>query len=272
MSLTYRMIQISPYLLFIILIISTMILTGLITHAFRKYHKVKILRAHNEVTGFIFLAVASFYGLLLSFVVFLVWDELNSTRTNASKEGSSAMSLYYDIKFYPDTTGSKKMMKTYLDYVYNVIDEEYPNMALMKPSRKTPESLSLMFYEMEHIEPKNSFNEKLVGTMFTHLNELSTYRGLRINSMDSEIPNFIWTPILLGGVITILFALLLDIENASLHIFINAMLGAFIAMLIYIIIILSHPFTGSNSIEPKAYKEIFTLESWAKETPLNLKK
>ncbi len=265
MSFTYYMLQISPYLLFILLIACTAFVTGCITHAFRKYHKVEILRAHNEVTGFIFLAVASFYGLLLSFVVFLVWDQLNSTRSNASKEGSSALSLYNDIKFYPDTTASKKLMKVYLDYVYNVIDEEYPNMAKMAPSRKTPESLSIVFYEIEHINPKSSFHAQLVGVMFSHLNEIATYRGLRITSLDSEIPNIIWLPILLGGGITIFFALLLDIENVRLHIFINAMLGVFISMLIYIIIILSHPFTGSISIEPKAYKEIFTLESWAHE-------
>ena len=145
-------------------------------------------------------------------------------------------------------------------------------MAKMKPSRKTPESLSKVFYEMEHLNPQSSFHAQLVGVMFSHLNEIATYRGLRITSMDSEIPNIIWLPILLGGCITILFALLLDIENSRLHVAINAMLGAFIAMLIYIIIILSHPFTGSTSIEPKAYKEIFTIESWTKEKIILLKK
>jgi hypothetical protein len=271
MSLIYYMLQISPYLLFILLIVCTAILTAILTHVFRKFHKVKILRAHNEVTGFIFLAVSSFYGLLLSFVVFLVWDQLNSIRTNASKEGSSAMSLYYDIKFYPDTVASKKLMKVYLDYVYNVIDEEYPNMEKMEPGRKTPESLSLVFYEIEHTNPQSNFHAQLVGSMFNHLNEIATYRGLRITSMDSEIPNIIWLPILLGGVITLLFALLLDIENAHLHISINSMMGIFIAMLIFTIIILSHPFTGSIKIEPKAYKEIFTVESWIHAKPCKLK-
>lgn len=272
MSFTYYMLQISPYLLFALLIACTAIFTAIITHVFRKFHKVKILRAHNEVTGFIFMAVSSFYGLLLSFVVFLVWDQLNLIRTNASKEGSSAMSLYYDIKFYPDTIASKKLMAAYLEYVYNVIDEEYPNMAIMEPGRKTPEALSVVFYEMEHINPPTGFHAQLVGSMFNHLNEIATYRGLRITSMDSEIPNIIWLPILLGGFITLLFALLLDIENSRLHIAINSMMGIFIAMLIYTIIILSHPFTGSIRVEPKAYKEIFTVESWTHEKTVSTKK
>ena len=44
------------------------------TFLFRKYVKVKILRSHNEVIGFLFLAIASFYALLLSFIVLVVWD------------------------------------------------------------------------------------------------------------------------------------------------------------------------------------------------------
>ncbi len=266
MSFTYSLLQFSPYLLFVVLTCSTAIIVGIITYLFRKYLKVQVLRSHNEVTGFIFLAVASFYGLLLSFVVFLVWDELNSTRTNVSKEGSSAMSLYYDIKFYPDTTASKKLMGAYLDYVYHVIDEEFPMMAKMQVSRKTPETLSKVYYEMEHVNPSTGFHTQLVSVMFNRLNEIATFRGLRITAMDAEIPVIIWIPILLGGTITLIFALLLDIESRTIHTVINAMLGVFIAMLIYIIIILGHPFTGSSRIDPKAYKEIFTLESWSNET------
>ncbi|MBJ7428835.1 MAG: DUF4239 domain-containing protein, partial [Bacteroidia bacterium] len=144
------------------------------------------MRSHNEVTGFVFLAVTNLYALLLSFVVFVVWGQLNSTRDNVSKEGSSAMGLYRDIKYYPDSLVSKNLKMVYLNFVYNVIDEEFPNIAIMKPSRKTPESLSMVYFEIENMKPKNAFEAQLVAEMFSHLNELDTYRGLRINSMDTE--------------------------------------------------------------------------------------
>jgi hypothetical protein len=262
MAITYYLVQLPPFLLFAILIAVGAIVGGLGTFLFRRYSNVKILRSHNEVTGFLFLALASFYAFLLSFIVFMVWGELNDTRSNVSKEGSSAMGLYRDIKFYPDTVESKQIMIVYLDFIYNVIDEEFPNMAQRKPSRKTLESFDRVFYKMEHLNPKNPFQVQLVAQMFNHLNELATYRGLRDSSFEKEIPAPLWWPMILGALITIICSIMLDIEHARVHVALNALLGMFIGMIIFIILLLDHPYSGSLSIKPQAYKLIFTMEQW----------
>lgn len=265
MAITYYLLQIPPFILFILMISIGGIFAGLCTFLFRKYVKVKILRSHNEVTGFLFLAIASFYALLLSFIVLVVWDQLNETKVNVSKEGSSAMGLYRDIKFYPDSLESKQLMIVYLDFVFNVIDDEFPKMEHMEPSRKTPESFNKVFYKMEHLNPKNPFQIQLVAEMFNHLNELATYRGLRINSMETEISPPLWLPMIVGAIITIICAILMDIEHGGMHVTLNALLGIFIGMFLFIIILLDHPFTGSLCIKPKSYMEIFTMEQWANE-------
>jgi len=262
MSFTNYLLQIPSVLLFLLIISVGAIASGLSTLLFRKYANLKILRSHNEVTGFLFLALASFYAFLLSFIVFMVWGQMNDTRNNVSKEGSSAMGLYRDIKFYPDTIESKQLMIVYLDFIYNVIDEEFPNMEQMKQSRKTPVSFDHVFYKMEHLNPKNPFQIQLVSEMFNHLNELSTYRGLRNTSFEKEIPYALWWPIILGALITIFCAMLLDIEHTRLHISLNSLLGIFIGMLFFIILILDHPYSGSLCIKPQSYKQIFTMEQW----------
>ncbi|HZL08594.1 MAG TPA: hypothetical protein VFC65_01235 [Prolixibacteraceae bacterium] len=265
MDIMYYFIQLPPFLLFILIISIGGIIAGLSTYLFRKFIKVKILRSHNEVTGFLFLSLASFYAFLLSFIVFMVWGQLNETRGNVSKEGSSAMGLYRDIKFYPDTVESKQLMIVYLDFVYNVIDEEFPNMGRMKPSRKTTESFNRVFYKMEHLNPKNQFQIQLVAGMFNHLNQLATYRELRSTSRENEIPFPLWFPILLGAIITIICAILLDIEHRRMHVGLNTLLGIFIGMLFFIIILLDHPYSGSLGIKPESYKQIFTVEQWNNE-------
>ena len=265
MAFTYYMLQISPFLLFILTISVGAAIGGVGTYLFRKYVKVEILRSHNEVTGFLFLALASFYSLLLSFVIFMVWGQLNETRSNVSKEGSSAMGLYRDIKYYPDTVESKQLKIVYLDFIFNVIDEEFPNMGNLKTSRKTPESFNRVFFKMEHLNPKNQFQIQLVAEMFNHLNELATYRGLRTTSTETEIPALMWLPMILGAIITMFCAMLLDIEHSHMHVLLNSLLGIFIGMFLFIIISLDHPFTGSIGIKPQSYKQIFTMEQWDKE-------
>ena len=260
MAITYYMLQIPPYLFFILITSVCGSIAATSTFIFRKYIKFKVLRSHNEVTGFFFLAIASFYALLLSFIVLVVWDQLNETRGNVSKEGSSAMGLYRDIKFYPDTVEAKELMNVYLDFVYHVVDDEFPNMEHMKLSRKSPESFNKVFYKMEHLNPKNSFQIQLVAEMFNHLNELATFRGLRTTSMETEISPPMWFPMILGAIITILCSIMLDIEHTRMHVLLNMMLGVFIGMFLFIIILLDHPYSGSLGIKPKSYKQIFEIE------------
>ena len=265
MAITYYMLQINPVILFALMVASGAIAGAFATFFFRKYIRVKVLRSHNEVTGFLFLAIASFYALLLSFVVFVVWDQLNEIQSNVSKEGSSAMGLYRDIKYYPDTIRSKPLMTAYLDFVYNVLDEEFPNMAKMQSSRKTNESFSQVFYEIERLDPQNTFHIQLVSRMFNHLNELSTFRGLRTSSLEMEMPAPMWMPILLGAFITLLCSVLMDIEHKKMHVGLNSLLGAIIGMFLFIIILLDHPYTGSIAIQPRSYQQIFTLDQWENE-------
>jgi len=265
MAITYYMLQISPWLFFTLIVVSGALFAGTATYIFRRTIRVKILRSHNEVTGFVFLAVASFYALLLSFVVLIVWEKLNETHGDVSKEGSSALGLYRDIKFYPDSLESEKLMVVYLDYVFNVIDDEFPKMEEMQPSRKTAESFDQIFYRMERIIPNNQMQIQLVSEMFNHLNELATYRGLRISSMETEIPAPMWLPLIFGAIITILCTMLLDIEHIRMHVYLTSSLGAVIGAFLFMIILLDHPFTGNLGIKPESYEQIFTLEDWDKE-------
>ena len=230
MAISDYFLQIPPFLFFILIITFGGLIAGSGTFFFRKFVKMKILRSHNEVTGFLFLSIASFYAFLLSFVVFMVWGQLNETQNNVSKEGSSALGLYRDIKYYPDTIESKQLMIVYLDFVYNVIDEEFPNLGRMKPSRKTTESYNRVFYKIEHLNPKNQFQIKY---------------------------NFKWNQ-----------PYLLDIEHQRMHVALNTLLGVFIGMLFFIIILLDHPYSGSLSIKPESYKQIFTMEQWDAEINL----
>jgi len=82
-----------------------------------------------------------------------------------------------------------------MNFAFNVIDEEFPNMEHMKLSRRTPESFSQVFNKMEHLNPKTPFQIQLVAGMFNHLNELATYRGLRTSSIEAELSPYMWLPI-----------------------------------------------------------------------------
>lgn len=66
--------------------------------------------------------------------------------------------------------------------------------------------------------------------------------------------------LLAGGVLVLVFATILDVENRRLHLLANGLLSTFIGLIIYIILILDHPFAGSLRMEPTDYQEIMIME------------
>ncbi|MBK9449459.1 MAG: DUF4239 domain-containing protein [Bacteroidetes bacterium] len=259
------MLQISPVLFFLLIVGGCALVAGLGTLLFRKLVKIKVQRSHNEVTGFLFLAIASFYALLLSFIVLVVWEQLNETIGIVSKEGSTAMTLYRDIKYYPDTVRSKPLKTAYLNFVFDVVDDEFPEMARMERARGTSESFDLVFVRMAQLDPKTPMESMLVAEMMTQLNTLAADRGQRMTTMDVEIRPPLWMPIILGALITLLCAMYLDIERLRMHFILTALLGAFIGMFLFVIVVLDHPYSGVFGLKPDSYMQIFTSEKWSKE-------
>ena len=268
MTITYYLNKLPPALLFVSVLTLMAFVAGFSTFLFRKYNNRKILKSHNEVTGYLFLAIANFYALFLSFMVFVCLDQLMETKTNLSHESSSALSLYRDIKLYPDTLETKNLMGVYLDFVNNVVNEELPNMEELKPSPKTTESFNRVFFTIERLHPKDDFQIQIIGGMFSHLNDLATSQGLRNGAIDSAIPPATWLALITGAIITIMCAMLLDIERIRLHILLNTLLGAFIGLFFFAIILLDQPFSHILKGSPKSYEQIFTLEKKINQTNL----
>ena len=269
------LLQMNPILMltvFIILFSGTGIFGTLL---YRKYIRVRIDESHNEITSNGFAMVGGFYGLLLAFVVFLVWDQFNSAQQNADMEGSLSKGLYRDIKFYPASNDSasileKKMLTlTFVNYIKDVLTEDslldkegVESLAYIYfRDTVTVKSFNTFFKLIEHMHDSADYKNQRIEQMLEQLNDLATYRSLRGLALDSEIDFYIWIPLWLGGFITMLFAFMMNIENKNIHIIINGLIGAFIALIFYIIVLSDHPFTGRLRIDiKKSMGKIITWE------------
>jgi hypothetical protein len=260
MDISYHLLQMRPFVLLVVIVLSFGFIGGFGTYLFRRFVKFKYRAGHNEVVGYIFAILGGFYGLLLGFVVFFVWDTMNQAQNNANQEGSLARGLYRDIKYFPDSNKMKPLMHYYMEYVHAVVEIEYPTMEKLKPLTSNDRKyFNNVFREIERLDTEDA----RVGQMFKHLNDLATFRGLRQLDAESEIPPEIWVPLLFGGFIILLIAALVKVESIVLHVAINAMLGSFIGIVIYLIVMIDHPFTGELRIEPTQYKLIIQMQNEA---------
>jgi ABC-type multidrug transport system fused ATPase/permease subunit len=197
----------------------------------------------NEITGVIFSVVTGFYALLLSFVVFQALDKYNNVQKDADTEASSAKSLYRQIKHYPDTAVVSALKKEFMNYAKLVVTEEYPYMENKKQSELTLNSFEKVFEIIEKLNHTNDSIKLKAPSMVLSVVELSKYRSLRI-----------------GSLIIAILASLLNIKNHRYKLFLFGLMGAFIGLIIFLIITLDHPFAGSIKIKPSGYETILKME------------
>lgn len=256
MAISYHLLQLSPLFMFLLVVGFFILISFGSTLLFKRYVRLTIRHADNKGIGDIFVVIGGLYSLLMGFVVFLVWDSFNTAHVNADREGSLARGLYRDIRYYPDSARIAPLLATYVAYVNHTVEHEFVRLETMQPlTAEDRLAFNKVFAAIEAFPVRDDRTEQ----MFRHLNELDTFRSLRQLDAAAVIPGAIWMTLLIGGFLILVFSMILEFDNFRLHILLNSLLGVFIGLIVYIILLLDHPFTGSIKIEPEAYRQILTL-------------
>ena len=68
------------------------------------------------------------------------------------------------------------------------------------------------------------------------------------------MPDILWGVLVVGGIIVVGFTYLFGLENTRSHTLMIAALAAIIALVLFTIYALNHPFTGITRIKPDAFE------------------
>lgn len=257
MTTNYHLLQLPAFFLLLVVVVLFAGLSAAITVLYRRCMMPAPRIKYSGTLGHIYGLVGGIYGLLIGFVTVLVWGDYNDTQTNASKEESLATCLYREINYFPDTLKAQPLKTAYLQFVHSVVEREYPKMQRMEIfSEVDREPIDEVYRQFELLNTSDIRSDK----MLAHLDELALYRSLRLTGAQANIPTVIWIPLISGFLILLTCALLLDIDSIRLHALMNSLLGAVTGLIVYIMLLINYPFSGSMRIEPTQYKIILQME------------
>lgn len=83
------------------------------------------------------------------------------------------------------------------------------------------------------------------------LNDVSQDRAQRLNTATEGTPGVLWTAIVVGGILTMGFALLFGVSNERIHYLMVGGLAGIIALQVFVILVLSFPFAGHVRVSPE---------------------
>jgi hypothetical protein len=253
MPFTAKLLLLPPWLLFILINIIFIGISVFLLHVIRGVVQYQLCKGHNDVVASIFNKAGTVFGIVLAFVVVILWQDYNKSMDRALKEGIEALELYQDLNAYPDKGQISRASKSLLNFADLVVKDEYPAMAKMKISPATEQAMTQMRNEILHINPKTLQEQILYNKILRTFENLSRLRQERLADMESSLPGIVWGALIVGAFITIMFSICLGAEKLWLHSLLLSMLAIILATVFYLIIELDYPFVGKLSAKPTSY-------------------
>ncbi len=243
--------------LLIIVAFVSLSLGGLLLSRHFVTKRLRFSREINDAVNYFGTAIAALYSVLLGLIAVASWANFSGVSGLVSKEAAAIGVLYRDVAGYPEPlcTDMRHQLRGYTVFI---IEKAWPaqqhGKVLVDPAhRLTVIQRTLLAYD----PPSN-------GQMAAHMEALHKYnevldlRRQRIDQINDSLPGVLWVAVLAGGALTIVVSYLFWIEDLRFHLLLLTMLSLFIALMVFLIAALDHPFRGDVSVTADSYRTILT--------------
>ncbi len=210
------------------------------------------LRESHDVAGFVYAVVGVIYAVLLAFVVVVVWEQFQNADQLAESEANHLGNIRQLAKAFPDSV-SKVISAEVGEYAQSVITREWPAMSQGRSDRPTYELTKKLWNSFYSFRP-SPVEQPYYDECLRELTSFNNARRLRIISIDGKIPAVLWTLLLGGGFICIAFTYLFATPSAWTQYMITGLLAAMIAVTLFLIAQMDHPYRGGMSLQPNGFE------------------
>jgi len=212
--------------------------------------------ANDAVSGTV-QAIGVFYGITVGLIAVGVWNTNSNASDLVSREAAAIGSLHRDVSGYPSPLREELRAKL-REYTVFVINEAWP--AQQRGMGQQIDTGSKIVDEFQaglySFQPANMSQFALHSETLRAYNTLLEYRRLRIDAVGGRLSAVMWSVIWVGAAISIGIAYFFNIPDFKLHAILIMLMGGFLAMVLFMIVINDKPFYGYVSISSDPYKLI----------------
>ena len=212
--------------------------------------------ANDAVSGTV-QAIGVFYGITVGLIAVGVWNTNSNASDLVSKEAAAIGTLYRDLSGYPSPLREELRSKL-REYTVFVIEQAWP--AQQKGEGQIVMGGAGILDDFQN--GLYSFNPSSASQSALHTETLGAYnqmiesRRLRIDAVNSGLSMVMWAVIWVGAAISIGVAYFFNIPDGRLHVILVALMGGFLGILLFMIVVNDRPFYGYVRVSSDPYKLI----------------
>ena len=223
----------------------------LLFEAIRK--KTGNLLQSNETAGLIFGAISLLYSLLLAFVIVAVWTDYEELNDTIEKEADKLNNILSHSSTLPDTL-KQPMFNAISGYCNLVVTKEWQ--MRQDEDRIRPSAIPSLRILLLRTEPVNKLQDGIFSVIDDDLSDVSDFRRERLDHTRSHVPGIVWLILKAGSIVMIVFSYFLDVPSIRLKRVYLFFLSSMMAMSLFLVDVLDHPFTGSVAVSKRPYENI----------------
>jgi hypothetical protein len=237
-------------ILSLVIIIPSVVLSSLGLWAVDRLFPHDVRRKNNEAADFFLSVLGTVYGILLAFVVVVVWQRFETARDIVEKEGNAVASMFREARALSEP-GASRVSEAVRSYVDVVVNDEWP---AMEGGQRSPQAMKMtdeLWEVVTGIEPRNNRENAILGASLQNLNELNDARRLRLLAAQGGLPPIMWILLIGGGVITVILTYFFSCPNFRAQIMMTALFAASIAFVLFLVAAIDYPFRGDLKVTPE---------------------
>jgi hypothetical protein len=222
---------------------------------------VTIRMGNNDVAGFIYAVLGVIYAVLLALVVIAVWEEFGRASVTVESEANALAEIAWLAYALPEPE-RHHLQELARSYAEEVVEKEWPLMEqgrtpLMESTRETPSGWVLIDdirATIQGYEPRTAAEEQLYAEGLDQVQRLADARRTRLVVAEEGLPTVLWVVLVVGGMVVVGFSYLFGMENTVAHALMVVALAGVIALGLFTIGAMEHPFSGGARVGPEAFE------------------
>jgi hypothetical protein len=214
---------------------------------------------HNDVAGFLYAVIGVVYAVLMALLVIAVWEQYQRARETVESEANRVAEIAWFAHRLPEPE-HHQLQEDARSYAQEVVDEEWPLMEQgIEGVQSLPEGWDLIDdirATLQEVEPRTVAEQELYAEGLDRISRLGDARRMRVVAAQEGIPGVLWAVLVFGAVVTVGFTYLFGMRNTWAHRLMVVSLTAVIALVLFAIVAMDHPFSGGASVDPGAFEQI----------------
>jgi hypothetical protein len=243
--------------LLILVVVTTTVLGGAgVWFVHRRLHG-KVSEGHNDVVVPIYATAGVIYAVLLAFIVIAVWEQYTAATENVVDEASALTTMYRETTAMPtvERTTLRELVRGYTEAVAGPEWKAQQHGATSPVARQDLEQM----YRQIGQQAAQVASSSISSHFLDELGTVASDRTKRTLQSGEQLPWVLWLGLILGGIVVVVMTAFLYMENPRPHAALSSVLAAMIGVMLFITLVLDHPFQGKLGISQEPFEHAVTI-------------